>query len=97
MPKTNERCGKGYPTAGLACIRPAGHCSAVSPCFCLADGSGGFLYQDEIDFIDDPDNWPTDIILSDIERHEATAKPNPKGTSRRQAILAQKARKDAAS
>jgi hypothetical protein len=92
----NEKCGKGYPKAGLACIRPAGHASALSTCFCLADGSGGFLYQDEIVFVDDPSDWPLDIILSDVERHEAIAKPNPKGTSRRQAIEAQKARKNAA-
>ncbi len=88
-----SKCGQGYPTAGLACIRPAGHASPTSICFCLADGSGVYLYQDETQFVDDPDGWPEDIILSDIARHEATAKPSPLGSSRRQAIMAQKERK----
>ena len=95
MPKTKEKCGMGYPASGLACIRPAGHASGTSVCFCLADGAGAFLYQDEIVFIDNPDEWPEDIILSDIARHEATAKPSRTGSSRRKAIMAQKERKNA--
>ena len=93
--ETTEKCGMGYPTSGLSCIRPAGHASPTSICFCLADGAGVYLYQDETVFVDHPDEWPLDIILGKIERHEATAKPNPLGTSRRQAIEAQKARKNA--
>jgi hypothetical protein len=90
--KTHEKCGLGYPSSGLACIRPAGHISPTSICFSLADGAGVFLYQNETHFVDHSDEWPKDIILSDIARHEATAKPRKTGSSRRQAIMAQRSR-----
>lgn len=89
-----SKCGFGYGrkpvTAVVECIRPEGH---EGTCFCIALEQGCYLHAKETQFVDSPDDWPEDIIMSDIERHEITAIYDPPGvTSRRQAIMAQKAR-----
>jgi hypothetical protein len=57
---------------------------------------GCYLYPEETHFVDSPEDWPEDIIMSDIERYELTAVYDPPGvTSRRQAIMAQKERNGA--
>lgn len=83
------RCGD-YRGTHLQCVRPKGH---ENVCFCIAEGMGCYLHIKETRFVDSPDDWPSDIIMSDIERHELTVVYDPPGvTSRRQAIMAQKAR-----
>jgi hypothetical protein len=89
----SSRCDKGYPA--IPCLRPAGHRSDTSVCFGFAEGSGVYLYPTEFDFTDDHARFPKDLIATEIEIHEGTAQPSPNGTTRQQAIRAQKERKHA--
>jgi hypothetical protein len=82
-----------YRGVQISCIRPAEHMDA---CFAILEDMGCYLHEKETQFVDSPDDWPSDIIMSDIVRHEITAIYDPPGvTSRRQAIMAQKARNSA--
>ena len=63
-----EKCGMGYPSARLACIRPKGHHSPVSICFSIRDNVGVYMYQDGKAWIKDESDWPNDIILDEDDQ-----------------------------
>lgn len=97
MPQKCEKITEVWrPVLGW-CRRTLGHedaCFVVSPVGMA--GFGAYIHEGETQFVDSPDDWPEDIIMSDIERHEITAIYDPPGvTSRRAAIEAQKVRKSA--
>ena len=93
MPSKCDNVPMCYKPLKVSCIRSSGH---RDTCFAILEDMGCYLHTKETQFVDSPDDWPEDIIMSDIERHEITAIYDPPGvTSRRQAILAQKERNSA--
>lgn len=61
-----QKCGMGYPTLGLPCVRPRGHNSPTSICFAVINNQGVFMYQDEKVWVP-KDEWPKDAILKEDE------------------------------
>lgn len=60
-----EKCGSGYPSAGLPCIRVKGHQSPVSDCFAVKDGHGVYMQQDGKDWVGpDRTRWPDDELYT---------------------------------
>jgi len=85
-----EKCGSGYPSAGLPCIRPKGHQSPVSDCFAVSDGHGVYMQQDGRDWVGpDRTRWPDDVLID--PEPEPEAEPLPPA-NRRAAIAATKAK-----
>jgi len=89
-----EKCGSGYPSLGLPCIRPKGHQSPISDCFAVKDGQGVYMQQDGKDWVGaDTTRWPDDVIIADklvlLTQEEWESDPVP---DRRAAIEATKAK-----
>lgn len=89
-----EKCGCGYPSLGLPCIRPKGHQSPVSDCFAVKDGHGVYMQQDGKDWVGpDRTRWPDDVLID--PEPEPESEPMPPA-NRRAAIAATKAKHDKA-
>ena len=78
-----QKCGMGYPTMGLPCIRPKGHKDAVSDCFAVKDGQGVYMQQDGKDWVGgDRTKWPDDAIIDGEFLRNPTKCASCKGTGR---------------
>ena len=85
-----EKCGGGYPSIGLSCIRPKGHQSPVSDCFAVSDGHGVYMQQDGRDWVGpDRTRWPDDVLIEPEPEPEPEPMPH---SDRRAAIAATKAK-----
>ena len=61
-------CGMSHPNLDLRCLRPKGHKYHIIECFSLIElhgfTKGVWMRQDGKDWVSDPTQFPTDLVVS---------------------------------